>query len=171
VIEDARDYGLVLGDNGVLYDSKKDQTLPPGVAPMPLLSDVQLADHPEVPVGDVVRDYVARYRDLMALASDRPAKVIGGDALLQDRPGFEVDFLTRGSIDDQTYSTDRHEILMIVRGHWRLTWEGGETTLAPGDTCAVPPGLNHALSPSMTGEASLYRVRNTDDPSGLTWKP
>ena len=171
VIEDARDHGLVLGDNGVLYDSKKEQTLPPGVAPMPLLSDVQLADHPEVPVGDVVRDYVARYRDLMALASDRPAKVIGGDALLQDRPGFEVDFLTRGSIDDQTYSTDRHEILMIVRGHWRLTWEGGETTLAPGDTCAVPPGLNHALSPSMTGEASLYRVRNTDDPAGSTWKP
>lgn len=171
VIEDARDYGLVLGENGVLYDSKKGMSLPQGVAPMPLLSDEQLADFPEVPVSEVVPNYVARYWDLMALASDGPAKVIGGDALLQDRPGFEIDFLTRGSIDDQHHTTDRHEILMVVRGHWRLAWEGGETSLAPGDTCAVPPGLNHALSPSMTGEASLYRVRNTDDPAGLTWKP
>ena len=171
VIEDARDHGLVLGENGVLYDSKKGMSLPQGVAPMPLLSDEQLADFPEVPVSEVVPNYVARYWDLMALANDGPAKVIGGDALLQDRPGFEVDFLTRGSIDDQHHTTDRHEILMVVRGHWRLAWEGGETSLAPGDTCAVPPGLNHALSPSMTGEASLYRVRNTDDPAGLTWKP
>lgn len=171
VIEDARDYGLVLGENGVLYDSKKGMSLPQGVAPMPLLSDEQLADFPEVPVNEVVPNHVARYWDLMALANDGPAKVIGGDALLQDRPGFEIDFLTRGSIDDQLHTTDRHEILMVVRGHWRLAWEGGETSLAPGDTCAVPPGLNHALSPSMTGEASLYRVRNTDDPAGLTWKP
>ena len=41
--------------------------------------------------------------------------------------------------------------------------------LNPGDTCAVPPGLTHALKPSMTGEASLFRVRNTDDPAGPTW--
>ena len=57
---------------------------------------------------------------------------------------------------------------MVMRGHWRLAWDGGETVLAPGDTCAVPPGLTHSLAPSMTGEASLYRVRNTDDPAGPT---
>ena len=57
---------------------------------------------------------------------------------------------------------------MVMRGHWRLGWDGGEATLAPGDTCAVPPGLTARLAPSMTGEASLYRVRNTDDPAGPT---
>jgi hypothetical protein len=34
----------------------------------------------------------------------------------------------------------------------------------------VPPGLSRALSPSMTGEASLYRVRNTDDKAGATYR-
>ena len=40
--------------------------------------------------------------------------------------------------------------------------------LKSGDTCLVPPGLPRSLVPSMTGEASLYRVRNTDDKAGPT---
>jgi mannose-6-phosphate isomerase-like protein (cupin superfamily) len=170
VIEDAKDHGLVLGENGKLYDTKKGQTLPEAIGPMPLLSDEQLKAFPETPVTDVVRDYVARYWDLMALAGKAPAKVLGADALLRDRPGFEIDFLTRGSIPNSAYSTERHEVLMVMRGHWALSWDGGSTVLAPGDTCAVPPGLSRALSPSMTGEASLYRVRNTDDKAGATYR-
>ena len=58
---------------------------------------------------------------------------------------------------------------MPMRGHWRLRLEdGGETTLNPGDTALIQPGERHALAPSMTGEASLYRGTSTDDPAGLT---
>ncbi len=171
VIEDAKAHGLVLGANGRLYDTKKGQSLPEGVKPMPLLTDEQLKAYPEVPVDRVIPGYVARYWDMMALAAKQPVKVIGPDALLRDRPGFEVDFVTRGSLPESSYATSRHEILMPVRGHWRLSWQGGETTLNPGDTCAVPPNLAHALAPSMTGEASCYRIRNTDDPAGPTWRP
>lgn len=171
VITDAKDHGLVLGANGKLYDTKKGQNLPEGIAPMPLLNDAELRQYPEVPVGEVVPAYVARYWDLMALAAKAPAKVIGPDAQIRDKPGFAVDFLTRGSIPETAYTTDRHEVLMVMRGHWRLGWDGGETALAPGDTCAIPPGMRRSLAPSMTGEASLYRVRNTDDKPGATWKP
>jgi quercetin dioxygenase-like cupin family protein len=55
-----------------------------------------------------------------------------------------------------------------MRGYWRLTWGKGSTVLNPGDTAAIPPGLEHSLAPAVTGEASLYRVLNTDDPAGLT---
>lgn len=168
VIEHAKTHGLILGENGSLYDSKKGQSLPDGIAPMPVLSQQQLAELPETAVGDVVPAFVARYQDMMALAARQPVDVIGKDALIRDRPGFEVDFLTRGSIDATRYHTYRHEILMVMRGHWKLGFDGGEKTLAPGDVCAVPPGLEHALTPSMTGEASLFRVRNTDDPAGPT---
>jgi mannose-6-phosphate isomerase-like protein (cupin superfamily) len=168
VIEDAKAHGLVLGENGRLYDTKKGDKLPDGVKPMPLLSDEELKAFPELTAADVVPGHVARYWDLMALAEKEPAKVIGADARLRDRPGFEVELLTRGSIPGDPYAVDRHEVLMVFRGHWRLTWDGGETVLAPGDTCAVPPNLKHSLVPSMTGEASLYRVRNTDDPAGPT---
>ena len=170
VITDAWDYGLVLGRNGKLYDSKKGQTLPEGIPPMPLLTDTELAAFPEPTTHDLIPNHVARYQDLMALSDRQPARVIGADARLRDRPGFEVELLSRNSIPATPYVTARHEVLMVMRGHWRLTWEGGEKVLAPGDTCAVPPGLPHSLAPSMTGEASLYRVRNTDDPAGPTWR-
>ncbi|MDP4992608.1 MAG: cupin domain-containing protein [Marivita lacus] len=168
VIEDARDHGLVLGENGKLYDTKAGQSLPEGVKPMPVLTEEQLKAFPEPAAAEVIPGHVARYWDLMGLAGHQPAKVIGPDAKLRDRPGFEVDFITRGSIPEDMYSVADHEVLMPVRGHWRLNWEGGTTALNPGDTVAVPPGLAHSLIPAMTGEASMYRVRSTDDPAGPT---
>jgi len=171
VIQEAKDHGLILGENGKLYDTTKGEQLPAGVKAMPQMDDKQLAQLPELPADVVVPNFVARYWDLMALAAKHPARVIGDGAVLHDRPGFEMELLRDGSITDQLYQTDRHEILMIMRGHWRMRWPQGEVTLAPGDTCAVPPGLTHAVFPSMTGEASLYRIRNTDDPAGATHFP
>jgi mannose-6-phosphate isomerase-like protein (cupin superfamily) len=169
VIEDARAHGLVLAETGRLYDTKKGERPPEGVGPMPLLTDEELAAFPETPVEAVVPRFIGRYHDMTARAKDRPCRVIGaGDALIADRPGFEVELLTRDSIPPEPYATDRHEVLMVHRGHWRLGWEGGAATLAPGDTCAVPPGLAHSLAPSITGEAALFRIRNTDDPAGPT---
>ena len=170
VIEDARAHGLVLGENGKLYDSKRGEAPPEGVAPMPLLSEAELAAFPEPPAAEVVPRHVARYHDLMALADHEPARVIGADAVLRDRPGFEVDFVTHRSAHDQPIRSGRNDVLMVMRGHWRLGWEGGEAILAPGDTCAVPPHLAYTLRPSMSGEASLYRARDTDDAAGATWR-
>ncbi len=42
--------------------------------------------------------YVGRYNDMMALAAKKPCAVIGEKALIRDKPGFEVDFITRGSL-------------------------------------------------------------------------
>jgi quercetin dioxygenase-like cupin family protein len=168
VIEEAKAHGLVLGQNGKLYDTKKGQKLPDGISPMPLLTEAELAAYPEPTTADVVPGHVARYWDLMALSDRQPAKVIGATGKLRDRPGFEVELLSRHSLPETRYALDCHEILMPMRGHWRLTWAGGETVLNPGDTAAIPPGLSHALTPSMTGEASLYRVMNTADPAGAT---
>ena len=186
VIEDAKAHGLVLAATGRLYDTKRGERLPPGVAPMPLLTEEELAAFPETPVEAVVPARVARYRDMAALAAKRPAAVIGADPangsgarppLIRNRPGFEVDFLARDSLPPaRSCSTPRHEVLMVHRGHWRLTWSrdgggGGKTVLGPGDTCAVPPELAHGLQPAMSGEAALFRIRNTDDPPGPARRP
>ncbi len=170
VIEDAKAHGLVLGENGKLYDTKQGEALPAGVKPMPLLTDEELTAFPETAACEVVPRYIGRYWDMMALAQHAPCKVIGAQAMIPDRPGFEVELLSRTSIADDWYATDHHEVVMVMRGHWQLSWEGGTKTLAPGDTAAIPPGMRRSLAPSMTGEASLYRVRATDDPAGATWQ-
>ncbi len=170
VIEDAADHGLILGENGKLYDTKKQQRLPEGINPMPVMSAEELAKRPEPTTADVLPNHVARYWDMVAYADKRPCKVIGETGLLRDKPGFEVDFITRASATDRKHKHDRPSVLMPVRGHWRVEWEGGATTLAPGDTMSVPENLMHSAVPSMTGEAALYHIVATDDPAGLTWK-
>ena len=171
VIEDARDHGLVLGENGKLYDSKKGQSLPDGVAPMPVLSEEELKTYPEMSPMQVVGMGVRRYCDMMALGQHKPCKVIGETGIIRDKPGFEVDLITRGSATADMHRHDRPSVLMPMRGHWRVSWEGGATTLAPGDTMSMPEHIPHNAVPSMTGEASLFHIVATDDPAGPTWIP
>jgi hypothetical protein len=84
----------------------------------------------------------------MALAENEPALVIGETGLLSDRPGFEVEFLRRGSIPEMSYTSHRHEILMILAGHWRLSWSGGENLLSLQEIPVLfRQGLNILLSP------------------------
>ncbi len=170
VIEDAADHGLVLGDDGKLYDTKKQQRLPDGVAPMPVMSDAELAKRPEPTTADVLPNHVARYLDMVAYADKTPCKVIGETGLLRDKPGFEVDFVTRASASDRKHKHDKPSVLMPVTGHWRVDWEGGSTTLAPGDTMSVPENIMHSAVPSMTGDAALYHVVATGDGAGPTWQ-
>ena len=170
VIEDAQAHGLILAENGKLYDTKQGETLPEGMNPMPVMDEASLSKLSEPTTADVISNYVARYWDMMALSDKQPASIIAETGLLIDKPGFEVEFLSRYSLSEDRYETDKHEILLIMRGYWQLTWgDGHSRILGPGDTCAIPPGLSHSLCPSMSGEASLFRVRNTNDPAGPTW--
>lgn len=170
VIEDAADHGLILGENGKLYDQKKGQSLPNGIGPMPVMQSDELAKRPELTTMDVVPNHVARFWDMFALSDSRPVNVIGENGLLRDKPGFEVDFITRGSAVENLESHRFPSVLMPVRGHWRISWDGGSEVLAPGDTMSVPAELNHSITPAVTGEAALYQVKGNADPAGHTWK-
>ena len=168
VIEDASAHGLVLGENGNLYDSKQGVSLPDGVSPMPVLNAEELKAFPEVPVKDVLPNHVARYLDLMAYADSGPAPVIGESALLRDKPGFEMELLNRNSVGDARQSHTLAAVLMPVKGHWLVTTSVGADHLNPGDTALIEAGEAYQIQPSMTGEASLYRIIGTDDAAGPT---
>lgn len=170
VIQDAAAHGLVLSEKGKLYDTKKGQSLPDGVGPMPLLTEDELKTFPELTTAEVIPGYIARYWDLYALADRTPAKVIGEQGKLRDKPGFEVDFLTRGSAQTVPAAAPFPTVLMPVTGHWRVVWEDGQATLAPGDTMSVPENTAYTVEPSMTGEAALYRTVATGDKAGATWR-
>jgi mannose-6-phosphate isomerase-like protein (cupin superfamily) len=169
VIEDAKAHGLILGQNGKLYDTKKGEQLPDGLAPMAALTDAELQQVNEPTPMQVVGGYVRRYLDMVALSHSGAVQVIGENGLIRDRPGFEIDLITRHCATDQPHTHDRPSVLMPVKGHWRVTWDGGGATLAPGDTMSVPEHLSHSVLPSMTGEAALYHIIATDDPAGPTW--
>lgn len=168
VIAEAAGHGLVLAETGVLYDTRRGESLPAGVAPMKPLEGEALEELANPSTDDVVPRYVARYRNLLEHSVDAPVRVLGERALIEDRPGFEIDFISHESLASEPYTTVRHEVLMPFRGHWRLDCDGGTVVLNPGDTCLLPGGISRRLYPSMSGEAGLYRVRDTDDPAGPT---
>ena len=168
VLEKAAEHGLILGEDNKLYDSKLGEDLPQGMKPMPIISEAAIAELIDPTSCELVPRCVTRYWDMMAMSDHQPAEVLSRSGKIKDKPGFEVDFIKSGSISNEMYSTDCHEVLMVMRGHWRLAWEQGAKVLAPGDVCAIPPALEHSLIPAMAGEASLYRVTNTDDPAGDT---
>ncbi|MEO0497059.1 MAG: cupin domain-containing protein [Pseudomonadota bacterium] len=172
VIQASADHGLLLGNNGKLYDTKKGQHLPDDVEPMPLLTEEELVNYPELSPMQAVGFGVRRYDDMVALAKDKPVRVIGETGIIRDKPGFDVDLVTRSSASDAMHSHDHASVLMPVTGHWKVQWVNGkadETVLAPGDTMLVPAGLDHAAVPSMAGEAALYHITGNDDPAGPTW--
>ncbi|MCY4006952.1 MAG: cupin domain-containing protein [Rhodobacteraceae bacterium] len=169
VIEEGRKNGMILSASGKLYDRNRGEELPAGEVPMPTLSDAELSAFPEIPVGQVVPRFVARRWDMKALSANAPAPVIGDNALIVDRPGFTVDFLSCGATTNEMTASEKHEVLLVTEGHWKLTWQGEDTVLAPGDTCAVPPDTPFNIAPAVSGENGMFRVRGTDDPAGPTW--
>jgi mannose-6-phosphate isomerase-like protein (cupin superfamily) len=169
VLDVAAAHGLVLAESGVLYDTKKGEQLPEGEKPMPKLTREQVAEIPEVSASIVIPNYVKRYWDMMALSKDAPCNVISETGMIKDKTGFNVELLSRHSIAADSYVNPQHEVLMPMRGYWKLKWEGHEEILNPGDTCWVPPALAHSIEACVTGESSLYRISKTDDPAGLTW--
>ena len=168
VIQEAKEHGLILGENGVLYDTKKSEKLPDGIKVKAAMDDASLSMMQEPKITDIVPRWVSRYLDLLALSSNGEVPVIGEDGLIFDRPGFEVSFMSSRTESSQVKS-DKFDILMPIKGHWKLTYNSHKEILSAGDTALIEPNNDYILEPSMSGEASLYRIRNTDDPAGPTW--
>ena len=168
VIEEAHDHGLILGENGKLYDRKKGEGLPANIAPMPVMTDDNLSMMAEPSVDEVVPRWVARYLDLLALSRDKPVQVIGEQGLIFDKPGFEVEFVTAPSAAPVS-AEPHYTVLMPVKGFWRLHQNGQDSHIGPGDTAFLQPDTSYELASAMSGEAGLYRIRDTNDPAGPSW--
>ncbi|EGU57754.1 cupin 2 domain-containing protein [Vibrio nigripulchritudo ATCC 27043] len=171
VLRDAVAHGLKLSETGRLYDTKKGENLPEGVKEMPMLTQEELDQIGQPSVSEVVPKYVARYLDMMALANDKPCSVIGENALIVDKPGFEVDFFNHNTPQARSYHAEQDQVLMVMYGHWQVQWGQDAVTLNPGDTIWMPAGSDYSLSVTASGDASLYRISKTLDSAGPTWTP
>lgn len=169
VIQTAKEHGLILAETGRLYDTKKGESLPIGVKPMPLLSAEELATFPVINERDVIPHYVARYLDIKAMGNKEIVQVLGDQGMLKDRPGFEIDFLQEGQKRlGETYIHHQHEVFIVHQGYWKITVDSESFILAPGDTCAVAPGSARSIQPNASGTTGLFLVRSTDDEAGYT---
>ncbi|WP_408607689.1 cupin [Enterovibrio coralii] len=169
VREAAKNHGLVLAESGRLYDTKRGEQLPNTEHEMPLPEQAWLEGLLKPDAKTVVRHYVARYWDLMAISAEGAVKVISEHGLIRDKPGFDVDFISRQSNEHALLRAENDVVLMVMRGHWSVQWADESVILNPGDTMWLPPDTEYKLDVTASGEASLYRVTRTRDPAGFTW--
>ena len=149
VFDMARDYGLVLLENGSLVDTAAGQTIPDGSRPMSRTSPEQVAAM-RVPSESELESLVVR--------DDRgPGQIIGPQAPLSWEHGFT---LQRLAIDSRmpVEPASSRTVLFVHAGTLTLTWQDGSLTLNGGDTITVPAQLGHTLATDVPGTV-VYRVR------------
>lgn len=143
VFDMAKDYGLVLLEDGSLIDTARSQTVPEGKRAMTPTSAAQVAS--------LTRYTQAEAEALVVRAADAPPRIIGDGAPLGWDHGYTLDRM----VDPKdTATTNRPEVLFVHQGELTVAWEGDTMTLGAGDTMTVPVGLQRKLS----GDAVVYRV-------------
>ncbi len=134
VFELARDYGLMLLENGALIDTAAGETPPPGIGPMPVTTRERIKamrvmtqdDEPEV----LVR--------ASALPATGETLVIGEGGVLPAVEGFT---LSRLILAPGASKQAAAEVLFVQDGHLDIRAGEARLTLDPGDTITIPADM------------------------------
>lgn len=152
VFDMARDYGLVLLENGRLIDAGAGEAIPVGLAPLAPTTRAQADAMARATAADAAR----------LVWRDRPGT--GETPIIAPHGHFTGDHgftlarldLAPGAACPETRVAGV-EIIFVHRGHLDIRWDDEIISLAPGDTITVPTRLDRRLA-SPTG-TTAYIVR------------
>ncbi len=143
VFEMAKDYGLVLLENGSLFDTAAGDVVPDDVAPMQPTSPEEASTLISINA-DAAETIVWRNQ---AIESSEVVSVIGPDAPLDWDHGFDVDRIAIAPGESLDWDGDgAKEVLFIDRGSIDLECTDGLLHLTQGDTISLPSGLNRSVT-------------------------
>ncbi|MBL0925134.1 MAG: cupin domain-containing protein [Sphingomonadaceae bacterium] len=141
VFEMAKDYGLVLLENGELVDTAAGQAIPANMNPMPRTTAEQIAKL-RCPTQEEAERLVWRPGTNTARS-----QIIGPDGWFQWDHGFNLQRFEMAAADALPTNVLAHaNVIFVQNGTIEVHWDGGSILLAEGDTMTVPAGLEHSLS-------------------------
>ncbi|MEM6683643.1 MAG: cupin domain-containing protein [Pseudomonadota bacterium] len=160
VFEMARDYGLILLDNGQLIDTQKGETVAPGQTPMPATTRAQVNALQRFSVRDLEACCIS------ADTSQRWRGLIGPDAPINRPHGFVIDqlHLAAGAHEAGGYFA-APEVLFVHTGELMVTSDSGDIVLGAGDTASIPPGAERAYIATGHRQVTAIRVRGDQVPA------
>lgn len=152
VFEMARDYGLVLLENGQLVDTAAGEMIPPGLAPLAPTTRAQVAAMRRA-TPDLAASLACRAK---AGAGESP--IIAPDGHFTDDHGFTLLRLDLAAgAAELPARVQGIEVIFVHRGGLEVSWAGGQVTLGEGDTMTVPTGLTRTLSAATATAAFIVR--------------
>ncbi len=171
VFENARDYGLVLLENGRLIDTAAGEQVPNDEPARPVTTRDQVAAL-TVLTDDDLEGCVVRRDDLAAdPASDLAAPgivespIIGTTGRLAWSHGFHVRHLALDAgAGTASYIRPQEEVLLMQSGRLEVTIDDEPITLEPGDVLSVPIDAARRLANPGDGPCEVYAVHGSDAP-------
>lgn len=177
VFESAKEYGLVLLEDGNLIDTTKGEKIPPGKRAMPPTTEDDVAKLSRLTAGELADCVVsheeaqARAQPAAALWSEAP--LIGAESPRENmaagrmawQHGFHLRHV-RAAPGAETTQHVRHEeeVIMLHQGQLTVLLPDGEVELTPGDVLTTPIGMPRSFLNRGTTEVEAYVVRGGNHP-------
>ncbi len=181
VFDNAREYGLVLLEDGSLVDTTRGETIPSGKQAMAPTTEDDVRRLDKLLADDMGGCVVTRAeldaQPSTLLAGVRECPLIGAESTDEglgsgkmDWPhGFQVRYV---ALDAGSQSPEhiRHEeeVFMLQSGSLRVSLPDGDVDLGPGDVLTVPIGAPRRFTNNGDSVAEAYVVRGGDHPKPPT---
>lgn len=180
VFDSAKEYGLILLEDGSLVDTTRGETIPDGKNAMPATTEEDVAKI-QRPTAEEMANCVVAHSDLrpsedfgLSAAGVIERAIIGAaseeEGLAAGKMAWPHGFHVRHmsllpGMASQTHARDEEEVLMIQAGTLTISMEEGDVDLVPGDVMTMPIGKSRKYANNGDNVAEVYVVRGGDHPA------
>ena len=174
VFELAKEYGLVLLEDGSLIDQNKGEQIPAGKNAMPVTSDVQIErldryDNEKLE-SCVIRSGSGKYRgEFQSLYGGEERRLIGIGQIDWDHVSTLSEILIAKGAAIPEHHLNVKDVLFIDSGKVVCSIEDETTILSAGDTITFPIGARRSLRNAGDIEARIVAVRGSDREARIEW--
>jgi len=177
VFDNAREYGLILLEDGSLVDTTRGETIPDGKKAMTPTTDADVAKlrrlTPEEMSDCVVLRSELQPESISALPDLREFPIIGTAREQEQLPagkmswphGFQFRYIeVDPGVTTLDHSRGEEEVIFIQSGELTVALSDGDIQMAPGDVLTVPIDMPRSFSNVGTQAVEAYVVRGGDNP-------
>jgi mannose-6-phosphate isomerase-like protein (cupin superfamily) len=179
VFDNAKEFGLILLDDGSLVDTTKGESIPAGKKPMPATTDTDVARARRL-TADQMSDCIVLNKEMTGNSASisivpgfTETPIIGAasdiEQLSAGKMSWPHGFHVRHLAFDPGVTTQQHcrheeEVIFVQKGRLTVTVADGDTDLGPGDTLTIPVDMPRAFGNSTSQQTEVFVVRGGDHP-------
>ena len=174
VFDMARDYGLILLEDGMLIDSKKGETVPAGKTPMPVTTREQVAAldvYSNAQLAScVIRATEGQHKGVMETIEGVSETCLIGPAPIDWAHGFtlsEIEIAPGAHIPAHSFNIA--DVHFVQSGELAIEIDDQTTTLTTGDTVTYPQGSRRSFHNPGNTPVRLVAVRGGDQAQDPRW--
>ena len=177
VFDNAKEYGLILLEDGSLVDTTKGETIPEGKRPMPPTTAEDVARLDRLTASDMAGCVLTHKKLERTKSRTLPEigefPIIGAaspdeglDAGQMDwAHGFHVRYMTISpGAATQQHTRAEEEVILMHRGRLRISTDDDDVEIGPGDVFTVPIESRRSFSNPGDELVEAYVVRGGDHP-------